>query len=211
MEYYDRDEVTEEEIVAEGFTLNDDFNWSGNLPKIWGEEILGKINHSNWKNKSNKMSTALGLIVKIEQDNISETLVPADTRSWEIFMQEIIQACFELSNKEAPLYISYADRNSATDLTEFSLTYSFAQKTILVRTEAREDRSINWDDGRKLLKYIFGIDYTPDDGSEDIPKKVGTYISPGDGLWYCLLSGENPNPNPNKEEQLARLLAKHLS
>ena len=41
------------------------------------------------------------------------------------------------------------------------------------------------------MKYIFAFDYMPENGFEKIPGKPGNYISPGDGLWYELLSQKN--------------------
>ena len=122
LEYYDREEITEEEIYDEGFSMEDDFTWEGTLPDIWSEEIIKKIKSSSWKKKA-KSGRNSEFIVKVENHNQSETLQPADARQWEVFGQEIIQAVFELSKKEAPLFISFVTKKTKQEIKQVGLSF----------------------------------------------------------------------------------------
>ena len=48
LEYYNRDEITEEEIFDEGFSMDDNCTWSGTLPLLWGKMIESKLKSTNW-------------------------------------------------------------------------------------------------------------------------------------------------------------------
>ena len=210
LEYYDRDEITDDEIYDEGFSLDDNFQWNGNLPQIWVKEIINKLNTSNWKKQKTVKSGGAGLTVKVEYQKHAENLEPADPRSWEVFIQEIIQACFELSEKEAPLYINFMEKESKKNSKQLNLTYSFAQRTIRCETDLKDEQTLSWSDGQKLLKYIYGIDYLPEKSFNEIPNKKGAFISPGDGLWYQLDASNNSADENSKGSKLEKLLLQYL-
>ncbi len=195
IEYYDRDEITEEEIFEEGFFLDDNFSWKGSLPSIWGREVEKKLEISNWKKKNFISENGSEFAIRIFRNNQFEILKPADVRIWEIFAHEIIQAIFEISEKESPLKISFfSNGNGSTDKTIIiDFTYSFAQRVVLLAPIQKDKKSIGWEEGQKLLKYIFNFDYLPENSFDKIPKKQGSYISPGDGYWYELTANENAN------------------
>jgi hypothetical protein len=210
LNYYDRDELSEDEIYDEGFTSDDNFQWKGHLPPTWVQEIINKLNSSNWKKQISAKPGETGLMVKVESEQNAEDLEPADLRSWEVFIQEIIQACFELSEREAPLYIIFMQINSDIDSRQLEITYSFAQRTVSLMTAEEKNKTIGWPDGRKLLKYIYGIDYMPEEGSEKTPVGKGSYISPGDGLWYQLDAYKKKGDEKSKIEKLNQLLLEYL-
>ena len=191
LEYYDRDTISEDEIFEEGFSLEDDFTWSGPLPKVWGEEIIKKLKSSNWKKKPLPSSSSSEFTIKVDHHNESEILQPADTRTWEIFVQEIIQAIFELSEKEAPLFLSYVSKSSEEQINQADFNFSFAQRKISITSQNNSLKNMTWTEGQKLLKFIFSIDYLPENGSEQVPNLPGNYISPGDGWWYELAPYKN--------------------
>lgn len=186
LEYYDRDEITEDEIFDEGFSLDDNYKWNGELPLVWGKEIEGKFNTTNWKKKPTRSNDGSDFTIKIAQNNESEMLQPATSRIWEIFLQEIIQAVFELSKREAPLLISYISGSSKNKNNKLDFTFSFSNRSIRKDSIQKDTHSIDWKEGQKLLKYIFAVDYFPENSFEKIPSKESDYISPGDGLWYEL-------------------------
>ena len=67
---------------------------------------------------------------------------------------------------------------------------------------------MDWPEGQKLLKYIFGVDYFPENGFEKAQKTPGSYISPGDGQWYELTSENKKSKDTNTK---ASMLAQTLS
>ena len=193
LEYYDRDEIAKEEIFNEGFSLDDDYVWNGNLPTIWGTEITKKLTSSNWKKKPSPSAGGGNFVIKLKNLGQSELLHPAEIRSWEVFAQEIIQAVFELSEKEAPLQINFLCKQTNAEHQLVDFIFSFATQSIQIDPLKKEQNSISWADGQKLLKYIFSFDYYPEKGFDKIPKNHGNYISPGDGFWYELTANENAN------------------
>ncbi|MDZ7607380.1 MAG: hypothetical protein U5K79_17750 [Cyclobacteriaceae bacterium] len=52
LEYYGREELSDEDILDEGFTDNDNYLWNGKLPLIWTNVIDDKLRVSNWKKKA---------------------------------------------------------------------------------------------------------------------------------------------------------------
>lgn len=204
LQYYDRDEISIEEIYDEGFTENDDFKWEGKLPDLWWDETLAKVNNSNWKKGTGLQADGSVFYIK-RTDNASYTLLqPADCKNWLTFAQEIIQAVFEKSQKEAPLYINFIDQHGH----QTDLSFSFAHRHIEIKGINNRSISMNWRDGQKLLKYIFTEDYYPEEGSDKRPKGKGNYISPGDGLWYLLTPEKYES---EKEKARLRKLIKTLS
>jgi len=206
LEYYDRDEINEEEIFDEGFSLNDDFSWKGALPEIWEKEITEKLKSTNWRKKLSTNQDGSEFSIKIVSKDKTEILQPADTRIWENFCQEIIQAVFELGEKEAPLFISYVHKLSGHHMDQVDFEYSFANRKIHIISPKNRQKSMEWVEGQQLLKYIYNLDYLPENGYEVIPKKQGNYISPGDGLWYELSQKNNVGNSTN--EKIKKLVDK---
>ncbi len=186
LEYYDREEITEEEILDEGFSLHDDFSWQGMLPVVWGKELINKLNSTNWRKKPVPGADGSEFLMKIKLLNHNVVLQPAETKSWENFTQEIIQAVFELGEKEAPLSISFQNITSNHIINKVDFEFSFAHRTVRMKTKNASVKTLDWETGQKLMRYIYNIDYYPEHGTENLPQKPGNYISPGDGLWYEL-------------------------
>jgi hypothetical protein len=181
LEYYGREELSDEDILDEGFTDNDNYRWNGKLPLIWTTVINDKLQVSNWKKKADDQNS--NLFLRINHSQGSEMLWPADKRQWETFAQELIQAIFELGKKEAPLKIEFLNIENVQR--SYSIEYKFAERTVSISTSEKNQNPMDWHEGQRLLKYIFSFDYLPE-VAIDKPKKPGNYISPGDGLWYEL-------------------------
>ena len=195
LKYYDREELSDEEILEEGFTMEDDYTWKGNLPIVWGQEIEKKLSSTMWKKKPSPNDDGTKFIIKKINNERSEILHPALRRIWETFAQEIIQAVFELSKKEAPLFMSFVFKNSNLQEIKVDFEFSFAARTVNIDSTLKEQNSVNWEEGQKLLKYIFNFDYLPENSLEKIPEKTGNFLNPGDGYWYELASHEHANEN----------------
>jgi hypothetical protein len=194
LEYYDRDEITEEEIFDEGYSLEDDFKWDGTLPEVWIDALESRLSRTSWT-KKNIPDDGASLSIKIFESGKSELLYPSEKRTWEVLSQEIIQAIFELGKKEAPLHIEYLSVSDKNQKVGLSLKYSFSKRQVELQTTSNKTLMLDWAEGQKLMQYIYFFDFIPDDATDKIPNVQGDYISPGDGLWYAL--------NDNSEEHLA--------
>lgn len=211
LEYFDREELSDDEIYEEGFSPDDNFSWQGALPAVWMDEIKNKLNSTNWRKKPAANDDGSELNIKVVNENHSELMQPADSRPWEIFIQEIIQAIFELSKREAPLLIKFTSKNAKTEDVQLEFEFSFANRHVQIKKSKNHQKSMNWEEGQKLLKYIFGIDYNPEEGKEKIPNKNCNYISPGDGYWYTLKSGEQSGKETSKPSKLVDLLLSYAT
>lgn len=184
LEYYDRDEISEEDILDEGFTMEDDVAWQGNLPDIWNDQLEKKLGTSNWKKKEPDDGGFSTFSIRYTGNGVSEILYPADRRSWEIFGQDIIQAVFELSGKEASLEILYSTVYAPGKSSDLRITYRFAHRKVEVISTKGKSKIILWSEGQKLMQYIFYFDFLQEDALDTIPDKPGNYLNPGDGWWY---------------------------
>ncbi|NJN25476.1 MAG: hypothetical protein HC819_05680 [Cyclobacteriaceae bacterium] len=206
LEYTDRDELAEEEIFEEGFSNEDDYSWEGELPAIWGKEIVQKLKMSTWKKKPGNKNDDSFFEIKIAHGFKTELLYPDKPKVWEILAQEIIQAVFELGKKEAPLQIAFLNGDTTGKAVTTAFTFYFANQSIEIKQlETEKKKSMDWAGGQRLLKYIFNVDYDPEKGEEKQPVKAGHYIAPGDGLWYELAPHENAGKVAR--EQMEKLVA----
>lgn len=204
LEYLDRDELTEEEIFDEGFSMEDDFVWKGDLPIVWGQEIEKRLTATNWKKKGPQGKDGSAFKIKLQNKGTTELLYPDINKNWEILAQEIIQAVFELGKKEAPLQIKFHTQDKNIQMQHVEFTFYFAYQSIELNSTKSRQTKMDWAAGQKLLKYIFNFDYYPENGFDELPKKSGNYISPGDGFWYEL----TPLSNSGKDaiERIEKLV-----
>lgn len=193
LDYYDRDEIAEEEIFEEGFTLNDNFEWTGKLPEFWGREIEQRLTLSNWHKKQPEDGGLSTFVIKYSGGGKGEMLYPADRRMWEVFAQEIIQAIFELGQKEAPLQIEYLKVDADAKKQTLTLIYRFSLRKVELVSSKSGKKSMDWKEGQKLMQYIFYFDFLPEEAHEQQPSATGNYINPGDGFWYTFDTPETPN------------------
>src|SRR5690606_27558409 len=126
LQYTDRDEVTEEEIYNEGFTLNDDCNFIGELPGVWEKPFKILYSQSKWSNKTSlEEEGGIRLLAKDIHGKISRS-IPANQQEWLYLSQEYIQAIYEISKKEAPLTVRYRHVNKHGQITDYELTVRFS-------------------------------------------------------------------------------------
>lgn len=210
IQYLHREELSEDEILEEGFTLNDDWKWQGNLPQKWQEALLDLIKKQSWPKKPEKPKAETSLMLISLSNREGKVLfegIPADPNLWEYFIQELIQAIYELAEKEAPFRLAYKEISSGNPGLEILIEASFAQRTISASRQEENDRKIkvhpDWRELKNMMKLVFLPDYDYDKASEQEPKKRGKYINTGEGLWFKFEEGLT---EPDKKSQtLSRL------
>ncbi|WP_226388996.1 hypothetical protein [Penaeicola halotolerans] len=199
MTYTDREELTEEEILDEGFTLEDDFKWTGELPLIWEQELRKIYGKTNWPNNQTKAESEEPFLKIMAKDKHDKTYraVPANKEEWEYLLQELIQAIYEVSKKEAPMHLTFLDISADKSRYQSEIKVYFSTRTALMRyTEdgKTSERTIDWKELKSKLKTIFIPDYDYEQAIEADPSKAGKYISLGDGVWHILGKGAiNPH------------------
>lgn len=208
--YTDREQLTEEEILDEGFSLEDDFAWKGLLPKVWKAATLDclKKTKSLFEKPIPHAQHLLELLVDQGPGGQMQG-IPDNAEDWEYFVQEMIQAIYEISKKELPLEIHYVeqDKNSKQSI---HIQACFSQRSLQVAQEKdgrKTEKNIKWEQLRPLLQAVYLPDYDPEKAKASLPHKAGKYINQGDGLWYELgVSVTNPSKKADAVGKLEKML-----
>lgn len=180
--YIDRESLTQEEIWEEGFSGDDDFHWEGKLTHPW----IGYLNaavSSGDLGLASQPGESIDVFVETEND----PLKIKNKKSWIYIMQEILQSTYETSELEAPLQLRYKLINETGSNQEIDLQYSFKDLKVDIKLlEGQGEQKIkgDWILCSNLLREIYIPDYVTEKAEEEDPIAIGTYIDPGDGLWY---------------------------
>ncbi len=167
LEYLDRDELSDDELHAEGFTRNDNFEWKGEITNQWRDEVEG-LKDLSYKQEPHS-DVYLHVAIDEKSLNFPEQIDQAD-----MLFQELLQAILEKAELEAPLSIEII-----LDKRPYKLIWVFSERLIKVNGEESKE----WKSGRTLLKTIYGLDFA----SAPQSKKPGnSSINLGEGLWYQI-------------------------
>jgi hypothetical protein len=190
LRYLHREELSEEEILDEGFTLQDDWSWEGALPKVWRDALEEQLRKSLWPNKPKEPQEGEPILELQLLSQAGEVLfsgTPADVPMWEYFLQELIQAAYEVAEKEAPLQLHYKEILPSKKQINIWLSASFARREATAWQEGLErekEKAIDWQVLKKVMKTVYLPEYHYDDATDGEPKKAGKYLETGDGIWY---------------------------
>jgi hypothetical protein len=186
LSYTDREELSEEEIFDEGFSLDDDYQFSGEIPKVWEAPWKELYAKSRWSNKKLDEEGGIKLLAKDAQGQIVRT-VPANQQEWQIFAQDYIQAIYEINKKEAPLTIQFYEQEGAV-ANDYTLTVNFSIRKIEAKINGKNVPA-DWEQTKELLSNVYLPDYDYGMAKEQKPKRNGYFIETGDGLWHELGKG----------------------
>jgi hypothetical protein len=206
LEYYDRESIDADSILNEGFSLDDDYHWKGELRDVWWEVVIDKISRGTWRKRIEAPDIPQAqLICNIKsKDGTSQELYPDNLNYWDHFLQEIIQAIYEESKLEYPLELQFVDGRG--DIKR--LVFSFAERSVKIRKATGrqgEDSTLSWARGQKLLKRIFTLDYDYEQAITSKPKTKGTFINTGDGYWHNMNQFKNDDAKTvSKSKELVK-------
>ena len=185
LHYTEREELSEEEILDEGFTLNDDYRYQGPLDQVWIQPIQELYSGSKWTSKDIE-DGGISLIPQ-GQGKDEGVKIPSNQEEWQLMAQDLIQAIYETVKKEAPLQIHFRKVDSEKTL-DCSLTVHFSHRQVIF-DQGGKTRNLNWEYAIQLMKLIFTPDYHYELAKEAPGNKRGTYIDCGDGYWHELGKG----------------------
>ena len=132
--YLDRQDLSDEEIVGEGFTNEDDFSWKGTLGHVWVELINDLVRH-------NRDDRPMGdFYLHIADDHAGFPDITDD-----LIVQELIQAVYEAGGHEAPLSISICEIDRPT-----TLIWKFEQHKAFLDQE-----EIAWNMAYELMQLVY--------------------------------------------------------
>ncbi|MGB3619401.1 MAG: hypothetical protein WBA12_14890 [Catalinimonas sp.] len=201
LRYLDRDELTPDEILEEGFSTDDDFAWRGLLPAAWLEvwERRTRSVALRTPTEQDEMVLYLDLDSPADLHSAARTGVPRRTEEWLYLAQELWQGVLEAAGREAPLRVRYADVTQAA-ARELHVEASFLHRRLSVESGGKR-RTLPWERLRPLLQTLYAPDYAFERATEKLPKQPGHYVDPGAGVWYSLNKALHP---PEAAEALAR-------
>jgi len=185
LHYTDREDLTNEEILDEGFTLNDDYSYKGTLNTVWIKPLQLLFDKSKWTNKDIEEG---GITVSaLEKGKDEGVKIPSNQEEWQLMAQDLIQAIYETVKKEAPLQVHYR-LVEGDAISDCSVTVHFSNREVIFE-KLGKSRTINWEYAIQLMKIVFTPDYHYEMAKEEPGKKRGAYIECGDGYWHELGKG----------------------
>ncbi len=188
--YVDRETLDEEDITGEGFTMTDDFSWSGTLGAAWlpvidtlagntpldsfAEDLLGDADDF--------------LAVIIERNGAKSSGTPAQPETFLYTVQELIQATYEAGGKENPFDLTYLNRQQSADL-DIRLRASFAERRFtieVVENSRHTPRELPWSALQPFMGQLFKHDFDPALGMAKVPRRDGHFLALGEGAWHDI-------------------------
>lgn len=189
--YPDREDLDEEDLIGEGFTLNDDFSWSGRLSKDWlnvVESLAIKTRLQPFDEESLPDNEDFFEITLDTTDGNTRKGSPADRDTWTYLLQELMQAIYEVGGKERPFELTYLNRQKNEE-TELKLTASFADRSIKAesaKNRRTRSRSIPWSELQSIMGTVYEVEYEPEEALYEYPDRSGQYLNLGGDEWYDI-------------------------
>lgn len=200
--YLDRDQLTEEEILDEGFSMTDDFSWKGALPDVWKDILYGNL-------KSARPLKIKGLEPHQnfwQLDFDGQSFYPSNSEKLTYLIEEIQQAVFEKAGRELPLDLIFF-KNQAGETKEVAIKASFVERSLeITRTEnglTGRTSILPWEELNFILKNTFAGEFIMDTAFNQKPSHKGTFVNIGDGYWYEL--GKSLLIEPYKIQKMFKL------
>ncbi len=197
LRYLDRDDLSEEEIIGEGFTTNDDVSWQGTLPAVWATEMRQLLEKTKLIDRPADEVEAFFELVLVPENGQSQQGEPINRVQWEYTAQELIQAIYETTSREMPLELQYKRISPQGDFRRLSLTLRFSTRRVEITQETpagKTQREVAWDQLKDLLRTMYMPDYYPENALAKEPGKPGVFIENGEGVWYEFeVSVRNPS------------------
>lgn len=193
LEYLNREELTDEEILDEGYSLDSTFEWSGELDGVWVKELKAPL--LNAKLKSETEEANVWIHIEIEGGKSGLVLDPDE---WEYRLQEIIQAIYEKAGYEKPLHMKFIEQSKGKN-TFYELTGSFATRTCQIN-----GKELSWDRMQLLMSDVFSMDFEGE--WTEKPTKEGLWINPDGMSGYQSVAEMAPSRYKKVEKAILQIL-----
>ncbi len=192
--YPDREDIDDDELIAEGYTRDDDVSWSGQLPKIWLQTLADLADKTRLQALDEEQ---LGedddfWDVRVETDEASPKAGrPANrgqgsTDDWQYLVQELIQATYEAAGRERPFELTFLDLGRQ-QMFELQLTASFVERTVTIQTlhdQQKRTKTLSWATLQRVMSEVYNHDYDPDEAQQKRPRGEGQWLNLGTEEWH---------------------------
>ena len=181
--YPDRDDIDDDELMAEGFTRNDDFSWSGRLPNAWLRAFGDVADKTRLQPVDEEQLGEDDDFWDISLDG-SQAGKPTNADDWQYLIQELIQATYEADKRERPFELTFLDSRGPGR--ELVLTASFVDRTVIIRDRSHRDgaRTLPWSTLQRVMSTVYSVDFDPDTTLDRRPKTTGQWLNLGTDDWY---------------------------
>lgn len=191
--YPDRDDIDDDELMAEGFTHDDDFSWSGRLPGAWLRalgDVAGKTRLQTLDEEKLGEDDDFWEITLDGGSGAGEAGKPANADDWQYVVQELIQATYEADKRERPFELTFLNTDSRGPGRELVLTASFADRTVIVRERSGRDgsRTLPWASLQRVMSAVYSVDFDADTTLDRRPKTTGQWLNLGTDDWHDISS-----------------------
>ena len=180
LEYLFRDQLTEEEILEEGYSLDDNLKFKGELPEIWAQEAESLFSKTAFSNKTELEETEDFWLI----DNGTQPAYPKNPMKWSSFLEEIWQAILENEKIEKPLEITII-QSEKNEINNYKIGASFLQKEIKI-SKNDKIKKLPWSKLNFLLTQIYSGEFDQEKALNTYKKTEGIQINPGDDFWFVL-------------------------
>ncbi len=204
--YTDREDLTEDEILEEGFTLDDDRQCKGQVPAVWQNEVLRLLTRTKAAKQPKPGTHDLILNLTSSDGSIAE-LRPGNQPEWEYLLQELAQALLESAKQEAPLHLQFCSQRSAEQQL-IQVEISFAERQGQLIQTKRAPIHLPWATCKEVIKLTFTLDLDPELALDHLPKQRGFFVSTVPGQWYeGGVAAKSPSARNNVLGKLEELVA----
>jgi hypothetical protein len=183
--YLDRDLLTEDEILDEGFSMNDDFSWKGSLPDVWRDILFGNLKSA----KPLKIKDLEPHQPFWQLDLDGQSFYPSNSEKFSYLLEEVQQAVFEKAQRELPLHLIFF-KNQSGETKEITIMASFVDRKIEINRKENnlpgKSSVLPWDELNFILKNTFSGEFIMETAFNHKPAHKGTFVNIGDGYWYEL-------------------------
>jgi len=201
-QYLFRDELEENEILNEGFSLEENIKAEAKLAGNWNQTLETSLKMLEFaEENSAKQLDAPEIWVTLEYDGKKTEGSPVEPDEWIYLAEELIQAVYEQTGREKKLIIQIMKLIEGHKTIKNTLEVSFARREALLKTDHSKlqvTKNQNWEEVKTLLTKIYLPDYDYDRIEKGKPKRDGIYIQFGDQAWFKFYKGVN-NPGRNRD------------
>ncbi len=179
LEYLQRESLEEEEILEEGFTGDDDFQWAGGLPEVWVQAIDRLLQETTYV-PDQPIEAPNHLF--LEYVNNGKSGFPVNFQEWEYVLEELIQAIYELAKRELPFMLHLINMKEKIDL---KLHAKFATRSFVLKGGKRP---FQWEQLKTVLGQIENLEIN--EVPKARPAKKGYWLSFDSEQYFEIKSEE---------------------
>lgn len=177
LEYLQRESLEEEEILEEGFSGDDDFEWTGTLPDVWMQTVNQLLKVTEFK--ADKPEEAPNHLF-LEHPNNGQSGFPVNFQQWEYVLEELIQAVYELAQRELPFVLYLVNLKESLDL---QLEATFSTRSFLLKGAKKP---FDWSHLKAVLAQIENLEINEVPKAK--PMKKGYWLSFDKELYFEIQS-----------------------